>query len=316
VGNQVDNHGSSDSGGGILVINSDEGAMRAVLDGNSVWDVGQCGCGASPGIGVEGGGAGGVTIADVVGNTIDHAQVVGLFVDVDDNGPGPQRLLTVHAFDNVVTHAVEPLAINDVTPSRIGFDAGTSDYFADGTSGLSGHSSGTGNLAVDPRYYDAPFGNLRLKATSPLIDRGLVCSPGGIENLDAAGHGRLSGDGVDLGAFELGAEPPTGVALVGTSAANTLSGTAGDDILCGMGGGDTLKGGAGDDWIDGGTGADRVAGGTGADRIFGGAGSDPCLNAADGHGGDSIDGGTGTDHYRSDQGDTVTHAEVRSSCTV
>ena len=105
----------------------------------------------------------------------------------------------------------------------------------------------------------------------------MVCSPGGIENLDAAGHGRLSGDGVDLGAFELGAGSPTGVAEVGTSAANSLSGTAGDDILCGMGGGDTLKGNGGADWIDG---------------------------------------GTGTDHYRSDQGDTVTHAEVRSNCTV
>jgi hypothetical protein len=40
------------------------------------------------------------------------------------------------------------------------------------------------------------------------------------------------------------------------------------------------------------------------------------LNAADGHGGDSVDGGTGTDHYRSDQGDSVVHAEVRSTCTV
>ncbi len=316
VGNQVDNHGSSESGGGILVNNSDAGAVQAVVDGNSVWDVGQCGCGASPGIGIEGGAASGVTVADAVGNIIDRAQVVSLWVDVDDNGLGPQHLLTVHAFDNVITHAVEPLAILDGSPSRLRFDAGTSDCFADGTSDLSGHSPGTGNLAVDPRYYDAPFGNLRLKPASPLIDRGLVCSPGGIENLDAAGHGRLSGDGVDLGAFELGAGAPTGVALVGTSGADSLTGTAGADIVCGMGDSDTLKGGAGADWIEGGAGADRLSEGPGADRLFGGAGNDPCLNTADGHGGDSIDGGTGTDHYRSNQGDSVVHAAVRSNCAV
>jgi hypothetical protein len=313
VGNRVSEHGSQDAGSGIGVDGIGSGTLRAVIDGNSVWDVAQCDCQGSAGILVASNGS--HIVADVVGNSVDRSQLAGLTFDSLSSPPG--RHLTVEAFDNIVSHTVNPVFVDDTSPPHVKFDAGSNDFFANQQpSILSGHSLGTGNLAANPLYYDAPFGNLRLKPTSPLIDRGLTCSPGGIENLDAAGHGRLAGNGVDIGAFEVGAGVPTGVALVGTSASNPLTGTAGDDIVCGMAGADTLKGAGGDDWIDGGAGPDRLAGGTGADRLFGGAGSDPCLNAADGRGGDSIDGGTGTDHYRSDQGDTVTHAEVRSSCTV
>src|SRR5262249_39916254 len=156
---------------------------------------------------------------------------------------------------------------------------------------LAGHSLGPHNLAVAPGFMDEPFGDLRLKPMSALIDRGIVCSPGGVQNLDAAGHGRLSGTSVDMGAFERGAGPPTGIALVGGSAGDTVTGTNGADILCGLGGGDTLNGGAGGDRLDGGAGADVVVGGAGPDRLFGGAGDDTCLDAVDGHTTDSVDGG-------------------------
>ncbi|HXJ67107.1 MAG TPA: choice-of-anchor Q domain-containing protein [Actinomycetota bacterium] len=309
LGNQVSDHGASDAYGGIQVVNHDAGKLVAEVDGNSVWDVGQCGCGAASGILVWA--PGGPVTADVVGNSIDRSAGSGLAVD----GSLGHRV-TAEAFDNVISHTVYPVYVSDGSPSRVTLHAGTNDFFANTSPPpLAGHSLGTGNLHVNPKYKDAPFGDLRLLAGSPLVDSGLVCSPGGVENLDAAGHGRLHGAGVDIGAFELGAGAPTGNAYVGGGGADVFTGTPGADILCGMGGADALNGAGGADWIDGGDGPDRLTGGAGADVLLGGAGNDPCLDAQDGHPNDSVDGGPGTDHYRSDAGDHVVRAEVRSSCS-
>ena len=266
LGNQVSDHGASDAYGGIQVVNHDAGKLVAEVDGNSVWDVGQCGCGAASGILVWA--PGGPVTADVVGNSIDRSAGSGLAVD----GSLGHRV-TAEAFDNVISHTVYPVYVSDGSPSRVTLHAGTNDFFANTSPPpLAGHSLGTGNLHVNPKYKDAPFGDLRLLTGSPLVDSGLVCSPGGVENLDAAGHGRLHGAGVDIGAFELGAGAPTGNAYVGGGGADVFTGTPGADILCGMGGADALNGAGGADWIDGGDGPDRLTGGAGADVLLGGAG--------------------------------------------
>jgi Ca2+-binding RTX toxin-like protein len=158
-------------------------------------------------------------------------------------------------------------------------------------------------------------GGLALQATSPLIDAGQVCSPGGVAITDAAGHTRLAGPSVDMGAFERDAGPTTGVALVGGGGPDSLVGTPGADILCGMGGDDKLEGGGGRDYLDGGAGADLLFGDGGPDRLFGGPGDDPCLDTKDGvHGNDRADGGPGNDGFLGDSGDVRVNVEHPTMC--
>src|SRR5262249_8689093 len=152
-------------------------------------------------------------------------------------------------------------------------------------------SLGTGNLHANPQFVGETTGTLALKAGSPLIDAGAVCTPGGLADLDAAGHGRLFGLAVDMGAFEHGAGGPSGEAFVGTGASDAFDGTAGADIMCGFGGDDVLIGKGGADWLDGGAGRDSIIGGTGPDRLFGGMGGELCMAAHDGvRGNDLVDG--------------------------
>ena len=65
-----------------------------------------------------------------------------------------------------------------------------------------------------------------------------------------------------------------GLALTGTTKADTLTGGAAEDTINGLGGNDTLSGAGGADTINGGDGADTLIGGAGADRLTGGAGAD------------------------------------------
>ena len=80
-----------------------------------------------------------------------------------------------------------------------------------------------------------------------MIDRGQVCSPGGIAMPDVSGSTRLEGGGVDVGAYERGNRQVTGVVRLGSGGPDLLLGTSGDDILCGYGGNDELVGMAGVD---------------------------------------------------------------------
>ncbi|HXJ64719.1 MAG TPA: choice-of-anchor Q domain-containing protein, partial [Actinomycetota bacterium] len=256
----------------------------------------------------------GALVANLVGNTIDRSAAEGL--EVDSQGPAEGHV-TVNAFDDVyarVAHA--PIFLDATVDSTLTFRAGRGDFFANGDPNvLAGNSVGTGNLNANPAFVGEPTGNLALKATSALVDAGAVCTPGGLADLDAAGHGRLFGSSVDIGAFERGAGAPTGKAFVGTPVSDAFDGTTGADIMCGYGGDDILLGKGGADWLDGGMGDDSLIGGPGPDRLFGGAGNDLCLSAVDGvHGNDSVDGGPGTDRFTADPGDHLTNVEHRGGC--
>ena len=187
--------------------------------------------------------------------------------------------VTLNVFDNVVSHAQgSGLQIGSTIPSTLTFRAGYNDFYANADPNYfdPGVSAGPGDLHANPKYVRRSTGDLRLTASSPLIDRGLTCSSGGLANLDASGHGRLAGKSVDMGAYERGAGASTGIVLLGTSAADTLTGTSGRDILCGFGGKDVLKGLAGADYLDGGASDDKLTGGSGSDRLLGGSGRTSC----------------------------------------
>ena len=221
----------------------------------------------------------------------------------------------VDLFDDIIANASGAAVrlLNDPgTTGPFVLRGGHNDLFANGAPNqLAGTSIGP-HLTLPPRFIDPAGGNLRLKASSPLIDRGDTCSPGGVAGPDAAGRNRLFGPAVDIGAFEWNAGPP-GVVEVGTGSADTLTGGPRADILCGGGGNDTLLGGGGPDYLDGSRGSDHLHGGPGKDRLFGDEGND-LLCARDGQPGDHLDGGKGKDAYRADPGDTKVSLERLGHC--
>ncbi|MFT0866176.1 peroxidase family protein [Pseudomonas sp. CAM1A] len=98
----------------------------------------------------------------------------------------------------------------------------------------------------------------------------------------------------------------SGVTLLGTNAANTLTGGAGNDVLRGLGGNDTLNGLGAVDQLFGGAGNDILNGGDDGDLLFGEDGNDT-LNG--GLGADAMDGGLGNDTFVVDNaGDSVIEA--------
>lgn len=320
VGNRIS--GSAKSGGGLGFDGFGGGTVHLGLYNNVIQKFNCDSClsrGGTPSvIGISAEGTSHVLV-NIVGNTIDHGGFPALrVVDAVEQSGSAQGTLTVNAFNNVFSNQKSSAIRLDSSaswgPTSLTFHAGRNDYYAIGQPNvLGGYSLGSGNLHLAPKYVSATTGNLRLQASSPLINRGVVCSPGGVADPDAAGHHRLAGASVDLGAYEYGAVTPTGVVLVGNGAADPLIGTDGADILCGMGGADLLKGMGGADYLDGGSGADEIVGGGGPDRLFGRSGADT-LCAVDGHGNDHLFGGAGTDAYKADPGDSLNGVEVHAVC--
>lgn len=330
VANRVAAHGKKQSGSGIDVRSTGTGATDVQLMNNVIWDVASCNCGGSSGIWVYRTGDG-PTDVDLVGNTVVRSHANAFYVY--DTAVGGH--LSLDVFNNIFAKAAyRGLYLESTGASTRTVRAGFNDLWGNDRRAIwDGAAPGTGNRNVDPRFVDAANGAFRLRRSSPLIDAGLTCSPGGVAVPDQAGRSRLAGARVDMGAIERGAAPADGKALVGTGGADNLEGSSGADILCGMGGDDSLSGFSGPDFVDGGNGADVlvggpggdrlvgragsdvIVGGRGPDRIYGGHGPDPCLNSEDGvKGNDLIDGGVGRDGYRADRRDTVRSVERRSAC--
>jgi hypothetical protein len=297
---------------GIDLSVTDAHSLHADVDNNSIWNEGQ---------GVTSGQRGGILLYardsgdvqfNLVGNTMDKIHGDGVNGDNDQHAP---NTFGVHLFNNIIANA-------SGRPVHLLYEAGSDGPFVLHGDGndlyANGHpSESTGlkigpHLDIAPRFISSATGNLRLLATSKLIDAGLTCAPG-VAGPDAAGHDRLFGRAIDIGAYERNAGPP-GLVSTGTDGADTLTGTAQPDILCGGSGHDTLSGNGGSDFLHGGRGNDHITGGPGADRLFGGPGAD-LLCANDGHGGDYLNGGPGTDSYRADAGDTRVSVEQLGHCT-
>jgi Ca2+-binding RTX toxin-like protein len=313
-GNLISGKLATMSQAGIYLSATDAGSVHADVDNNSVWDVGQ---------GVTQGQHGGIVLFardsgnvefNLVGNTLDKIQ--GRGVDAENEQHSPSTF-GIDLFDDIVANTSGP-AVNLVNdPGTTGpyvLRGGHNDLFANHQPNqLLGGNIGQHFTAM-PQFVDGPTGNLQLKPTSPLIDQGDTCSPGGVAGPDAAGRDRLHGPSVDVGAFEFGAGPP-GVVEAGTNGPDTFFDGPRPDILCGYSGDDDLFGTNGADYVDGGYGNDHLSGGPGPDRLYGDQGND-VLCGNDGAGGDYLNGGPGTDSYRADPGDTKVSVEKVANCHV
>ena len=309
IGNRIRQNGSTGSAG-IFVRHTIAGTHRVDLMNNSIWDVGACQCGMNSGISLVGQDMVNVD-ANVVGNTIERSAGFGIALR---NLVDPGGAYALDLYDNVVAHTDQDgLWLDSTINGALTFRNGYNDFFATGSNDLDGQSLGSSNLSLNPRFVDRANGNLNLRSTSPLIDAGLVCTPGGIANPDAAGNHRLKGASVDIGAYEFGAAPPTGQIVLGGPSVDVLTGNEGADIICGYAGADQIAGLGGPDYLDGGSDADLMFGGSGKDAHYGRAGADQ-LCAGDGiRGNDRADGGPGVDRYRADPGDTLISVEQRNA---
>jgi len=301
IGNTVTGQGQADYPTGIYLNATDGGRLTFNVDNNSVWDVGQ---------GTASDSSGGIYLSardsgdadfNVVGNSLHAITYDGIKVADEQDVPNQ---LSLDVFDNVIAGTTGSAV--DVTadePATFVARGGRNDLVSNGQKNHTlGHSLGN-NLSVAPKFVGPATGDLALRSTSPLIDEGVTCSPGGVASPDAAGNNRRSRSGVDIGAFEFGAGMP-GLVLLGTSGPDTLIGDGRNDILCGYRGDDALHGRGNDDFLDGGKDNDRLFGGPGDDAL--------CAN--DGSGGDHLNGGTGRDSYRADPGDATKSVERLGTC--
>jgi hypothetical protein len=304
IGNALTGAGSQGATTGITLTRVGTGAMQADIDNNAVWNVGNNGSGASL---VTNAGGTGVSAVNVAGNTFDRSGGAGIFLTNDVGSPGG---LVFNVFNTIVSHVAGSGAKIISSSNRLVVSGGNNDFYADGASSLGAYSLGS-SLSASPTFADEANGKLQLKASSPLIDQGVVCSPAGLAITDAAGKNRLAGKSVDIGAYEHGAPAITGIAVFGTANDDTINGTSGNDILCGMAGTDTINGRGGADYINGGDGPDIITGGPGPDQIYGGPNND-VICSADGTA-DLVNGGGGTDHYIADAHDTLISVEVKQS---
>lgn len=257
VGNRITGRGNPDSGAGVRLDMLGQGSVRAGIYSNVIWDVSRCYCGAASGVAILPDGAVHASV-DIVGNTIERSMTNAIQQRNHMTGDGR---LSLDVFDNIFSHHPNgALSLERGAPDSVRLRAGYNAYYGNGPDGLSGLSKGSHNQSAHPRFVDRAGGDLRLRADSKLIDKGLVCTPGGVAGRDASSRFRVTGSSVDLGAYERGAPSATGVVRLGTSGRDVLRGTSGRDILCGYGGDDTLcaRDGKGGDWVDGGPGRDRA----------------------------------------------------------
>jgi hypothetical protein len=314
IGNHLKGAGASSGGGGIDLSLLGSGSTRADIYNNAIWDAAGCNCGGESGIFIDPQDTV-QAVVNVVGNTFDriHSNAVGL-----DNRVAAGGHLSLTVFDNAITNSDDSAVyLGDTVADPFTYQAGYNDFFGNGRANeLLGHSNGVANIHKAPGYINGAGGDFRLKSTSALINKGLVCTPGGVSNLDAAGRSRLAGPTVDIGAYEFGSAPETGRAFVGGSGVDSLLGTPGADIICGLGGADFIDGEGGNDYVNGGAGPDFVVGGPGSDRVFGGPGNDTVCGRDSVNGNDRVDGGKGNDGYRADPGDTLLHVEHSATCAV
>lgn len=139
---------------------------------------------------------GGSLTATLINNTIDRAPGDGVFVSVP-SGTTVNATLANTLITNSGKFGIEYQ--NNGGSGGIGCDY--CGFYANASGNVSGFPQGATSVDGNPLYRNEPAGDLRLTASSPMIDKGLnnyVISP-----VDVIGNPRIyKNDTVDIGAYE------------------------------------------------------------------------------------------------------------------
>jgi hypothetical protein len=311
LGNVITTGLPEESNSGFELESGGQGKFIVDAHSNVIYGVTGCNCGGASGVDIEPSGETDMVV-NLVNNTVDDIQT-GDGIEVDEPGLGGS--LKVRLFNNAVTRAEDDGVNlpNDNPDLEVVHDY---NLYWDSTDGndFGDYPSGGHDIEQDPAFADQDGGDYRPSGTSPLINGGLVCNPGGLLRRDADSHVRFLnrpsvGPTVDIGAYEAGSiSPPPGKMVLAKNGVGV--GSPGADVICGTEAADTLKGKAGRDWIEGAEENDELRAGGGPDYISGQDGNDD-LHAVDGvSGNDVVDGGGGTNTCEADNGDDVQNCTI------
>ena len=300
VGNYITSPNPLESRSGIEILPQGAEHLRAYVHSNVIHDVAGCACTGNRGGLVVRSANAKSTFVGVVNNTIDLVRG-GAGVVVTNEAP---TTFHGHYFNNIVTRVDGPGFDAGGPTSHSQHSADDNDTFENAApDNFGGWGSGPGMVQVRPQFVNRDQNNFRLKPTSPLLDKGRVCSAAGLFEWDASGNARFtrySGGSVDMGAYEFSStDPLSGRVFNGTDGEDDLTGTPNDDLMCGYADQDNIAGRGGDDYIDAGTGNDEVHGGGNSDVIYGGPFEDTLTG---GEGADYLYGGPADDLLRADDG--------------
>jgi len=152
----------------------------------------------------------------IVNNTVVHTDGVELLVQFDtrDNViannvivAGPQHIFVENAYTENVGNVLD----HNLYSSVDGGSHGTWEWKGVGYGEFERWSARSGNdghsAFADPQFVDPEAEDFRLEASSPAVDAGAFLAVSGATDL--GGDPRAQAGGIDLGAFEVAASPPS-----------------------------------------------------------------------------------------------------------
>jgi hypothetical protein len=152
----------------------------------------------------------------IVNNTVVNTDGVELLVQFDTSGNMIENNIIVagprHDFvENAYVENVGNVVDHNLYYSTDGSDLGTWQWKGAGYADFAAWSTGSGNdhhsMFADPGFTDPSAGDFSLSADSPAVDAGAFIASAGATDL--VGAPRAQAGGIDMGAFEVAAAPPS-----------------------------------------------------------------------------------------------------------
>jgi len=152
----------------------------------------------------------------IVNNTVVNTDGVELLVQFDTSGntiennvivAGPQHAFVENAYRENVDNVVDHNLYYSVDGSPTGVWSWKGHRYADFEAWATASGNDRHSTFVDPGFADVASGDYSIDAGSPAVDAGAFLPSSG--TTDFAGEPRAQAGGIDVGAFEVAAPPPS-----------------------------------------------------------------------------------------------------------
>jgi hypothetical protein len=152
----------------------------------------------------------------IVNNTVVNTDGVELLVQFDTSGnliennvivAGPQHAFVENAYRENVGNVVDHNLYYSVDGNPAGSWSWKGHLYEDFDAWSAASGNDRHSTFADPAFADAPGGDFSLSADSPAVDAGAFLPSSG--STDLAGQPRAQAGGIDLGAYEVAAPPPS-----------------------------------------------------------------------------------------------------------